>query len=296
MFRTEKRVNPDTGAAYPFIVKASAVVNQFYFYGFDDDFGPFFIKFGTYFPYGAKCCFNGHHWAQRQAAKAGIGFDCLDNGFAGCDDPGALQAICSGLGPAQVEAFVRKWLARLPRPLTDEDRARGLRLRHQCPPSGVLLDPGPGPALGGPGVLRAGHPRQPRRGAAPYQVSLIFERHVLTRGKCPTRAGPAPGSSPTVSSRRSMSITSIPGSSSTSSCRMASAPRPPSTTPLDFGAVRRLHNLPTLARIGFKANRRLLDVQRTSCDTLTGANAYHKVWNPSSSTANTYLPCDSTIP
>ncbi len=29
--RTEKRVNPNTGAAYPFIVKASAVVNQFKF-------------------------------------------------------------------------------------------------------------------------------------------------------------------------------------------------------------------------------------------------------------------------
>lgn len=61
VFRTERRVNPATGARYPFIVRASAVVNQFYFYGLDDDFGPFFIKYGTYFPYTAKCCLNAHH-------------------------------------------------------------------------------------------------------------------------------------------------------------------------------------------------------------------------------------------
>lgn len=48
----------------------------------------------------------------------------------------------------------------------------------------------------------------------------------------------------------------------------------------DFGIGRRLHNLPSLARTGFRANRRLLDAQRTSCDTLTGADAYHKVCQP----------------
>jgi hypothetical protein len=30
------------------------MVNHFYFYGVDGDFGPFFLKFGTYFPYNAK--------------------------------------------------------------------------------------------------------------------------------------------------------------------------------------------------------------------------------------------------
>ena len=34
-----------------------------------------FIKFCTYFPYPAKVWVNGHEWAKRQAAKAGIGFD-----------------------------------------------------------------------------------------------------------------------------------------------------------------------------------------------------------------------------
>lgn len=99
VFRTERRVNATTGARYPFIVKASAVVNQFYFYGVDDDFGPFFFKFGTYFPYTARCCINVHHWAQRQAARAGIGFTALDNGFAAWNDPTALRRSVPASGP-----------------------------------------------------------------------------------------------------------------------------------------------------------------------------------------------------
>ena len=98
LFRTEKRRHPD-GVSYPWIVKSTGVVNQFYFYCVDADFGPFFLKFCSYFPYNAKLCINGHHWAQRQAAKAGIGFTAMDNAFAAVDDPAALQAICDRLGP-----------------------------------------------------------------------------------------------------------------------------------------------------------------------------------------------------
>jgi hypothetical protein len=36
---------------------------------------------------------NGHEWAKRQAAKAGIGYRALSSGFAACDDPAAVQAI-----------------------------------------------------------------------------------------------------------------------------------------------------------------------------------------------------------
>ncbi len=80
VFRTEKRRNP-AGRSYPWIVKTTAVPNHFYFYCLDADFGPFFIKFCSYFPYNAKLCFNGNHWAQHQAAKAGIRFTAMDNAF-----------------------------------------------------------------------------------------------------------------------------------------------------------------------------------------------------------------------
>ncbi len=72
MFRTEKRRNTD-GRSYPWIVRSTGVVNHFYFYCLDADFGPFFVKFCSYFPYHAKLCLNGHHWAQRQAVKPASG-------------------------------------------------------------------------------------------------------------------------------------------------------------------------------------------------------------------------------
>ena len=124
---TQRRRNPVTGASYAWLVRTSALINHFYFYCVDADFGPFFIKFGTYFPYTAKLCINGNEWAKRQAATAGIGFEALDNGFAAVDDPAALQAICDSLGPAQIEALLRKWLAILPSPFTPEDEAAGYR-------------------------------------------------------------------------------------------------------------------------------------------------------------------------
>lgn len=49
LFRTEKRRDVE-GKAYPWIVKATGLVNQFYFYCVDADFGPFFLKFCSYFP------------------------------------------------------------------------------------------------------------------------------------------------------------------------------------------------------------------------------------------------------
>ncbi|MGH9917697.1 MAG: hypothetical protein ACRD6W_02310, partial [Nitrososphaerales archaeon] len=55
-YRTEKRRNPETGRPYPWIVRATVLVNHYYFYCVDKDFGPFFIKFCSYFPYGAKLC------------------------------------------------------------------------------------------------------------------------------------------------------------------------------------------------------------------------------------------------
>lgn len=124
LFRTEKRHRPD-GTPYPWIVKASGMVNHFYFYCVDENFGPFFLKFCSYFPYNAKLCLNGHHWAQQQAARAGVGFEAMDNAFASVEDPAALQAICDQLGPEQIDDLLRKWLAILPHPFSPADRAAG---------------------------------------------------------------------------------------------------------------------------------------------------------------------------
>jgi len=105
--------------------KADRRVTCFYFYLWDSDFGPAFIKICAYFPYPIKVWLNGHEWAKRQANQAGIGFTELSNGFATCTDPAALQTICDRLGPGTIGVFFERWMSRLPVPLTEHDRAGG---------------------------------------------------------------------------------------------------------------------------------------------------------------------------
>jgi hypothetical protein len=105
--------------------KADRRVTCFYFYIWDDDFGPTFIKICAYFPYPAKVWLNGHEWAKRQATHAGIGFTELSNGFATCTNPAGLQAICDRLGPGTINVFFERWMSVLPLPLTPADRTAG---------------------------------------------------------------------------------------------------------------------------------------------------------------------------
>jgi hypothetical protein len=117
----------DTQTAAPqyTFAKADRRVTCYYFYLWDEDFGPAFIKVCAYFPYPAKIWVNGHEWAKRQALKAGIGFTELSNGFASCDDPAGLQAICDRLQPGTIEVFAQRWLHRLPMPFGSRDRDAG---------------------------------------------------------------------------------------------------------------------------------------------------------------------------
>src|SRR3954462_9796763 len=129
VWRTQRRYSPSTGGSYAWLMRSSAFINYFYFYCVDADFGPFFLKFSSYFPYTAKLCVNGHEWAKRQAARAGLGFTALDNGFAAVepDDLATLQAICDRLGPAHLEALLGKWLGILPNPFAPADQGAGYR-------------------------------------------------------------------------------------------------------------------------------------------------------------------------
>jgi hypothetical protein len=60
--------------------KADRRVTCYYFYLWDEDFGPAFIKVCAYFPYPAKIWLNGHEWVKRQAGKAGLRFSALPAG------------------------------------------------------------------------------------------------------------------------------------------------------------------------------------------------------------------------
>jgi hypothetical protein len=192
VWHTQRRYNRVTGGSYAWLVRSTAFINFFYFYCVDADFGPFFLKFSTYFPYTAKLCINGNEWAKRQAAKAGIGFTPLDNGFASCQDVPAVQAICDSLGPTQIDALLRKWLRILPNPFNDADETAGYRyelsvLQAEFSLTQMLDRPISGRIF----FEQVLHDNLDI--GRPDQVSLIFDRRVRTRGPNPTRAGSAPG-------------------------------------------------------------------------------------------------------
>ena len=124
VFVAHQRQAPNNIAWFSF-TKADRRVTCYYFYIWDEDFGPAFIKVCAYFPYPAKVWLNGHEWAKRQATHARIGFTELSNGFATCEDPEALQAICDRLGPGTINVFFERWMSILPLPLDAADRNAG---------------------------------------------------------------------------------------------------------------------------------------------------------------------------
>ena len=125
VWTARKRDTDPAGCPQFSFTKEQRRVSVFYIYIWDGTMGSGFIKICTYFPYPVKAWVNGHEWAKRQALSAGIGFTALSNGFASCDDPAGLQAICDRFGPGTVQVWFERWMARLPLPLTSTDRDAG---------------------------------------------------------------------------------------------------------------------------------------------------------------------------
>ena len=123
-FKAHKGCGPQGGVTFDFS-RQWVAVTQYYFYVQDRDWGPAFLKIGTYLPYPVKLCLNGHEWVKQHLRHERIGFESLDNGFLACADPAALQATCDALGPADVQAFFDRWSHRLPWPMRPLDRAAG---------------------------------------------------------------------------------------------------------------------------------------------------------------------------
>ena len=288
VFRTEKRHFPD-GVSYPWIVKSTGIINQFYFYCVDDDFGPFFIKFSSYFPYNAKLCINGHHWAQRQATKAGIEFEAMDNAFAAVDDPAALQAICDRLGPVQIQALLDKWLAILPDPFTDTDRDAGFRYQLSILQAEFSLTQ----MLDAPVAGRMFFEQVIRDNldiGRPDQVSLIFDRRLMKKGP---RQTPGRFRTRVITEGVTPSLHVDYKHTTIKQYHMEGRALRTETTindSKDFGIRKGLVNLPALREIGLRANRRLLGVQRLDHDPITGTRDLHNVTDPIITPSGTRVP------
>ncbi|MGH8517681.1 MAG: hypothetical protein ACREUE_09500 [Panacagrimonas sp.] len=123
-FKAHKRPGRGHTPVFDFS-RQSVAVNHYYFYVQDRDWGPAFLKIGTYLPYPVKLCLNGHEWVKQRLRRDHVRFDSLDNGFLSCADPEALQATCDALMPADIETFFHRWSHRLPWPMTPAERAAG---------------------------------------------------------------------------------------------------------------------------------------------------------------------------
>jgi hypothetical protein len=275
VFRTERRRSPTTGRPYPWIVRRSAMVNNYYIYAVDRDFGPFFLKFCSYFPFNAKLCLNGHEYAKRQLAQEGIAFEALDNGILKCDDPKRLQAICDGLSAAKIDALLRKWLRLLPHPFTAADRKAGYRydisiLQAEFATTQVLDRPVHG-RLFFEQVIRENLDL-----GRPEEIQLIFNRRIprTTRARFRTRV---------VTQDVTPSLNVYYKSTRIKQYHKENRALRTETTinnSYDFAVGKRLPNLPKLRAIGFAANRKLLEVERLSHDCILSEDTFQAVNRP----------------
>lgn len=273
--RTQRRRCPHTGGTFPWVVDSTAMVNHYYFYCVDRDFGPFFLKFCSYFPYNAKLCINGNEYAKCQLRQRGIAFEALDNGVLSCADPQALQRICDGLDDKKIDRLLRKWLRLLPHPFSGADRAAGYRYTASILQAEFALTQ----VLDRPQTGRIFFEQVIRENldiGRPAQVQLIFNRRVTRRtpGQFRTRVI-TEGVTPSlhVDYKRSR-IKQYH--------KEGQALRTETTIndTRDFGVGRLLHNLPELRRIGFAANRRLLEIEQVSHDCALGEDAFQDLQRP----------------
>ncbi len=274
-FRTTKGHGPRSADRYPRLLRTTAMVNQYYFYGIDQDFGPFFFKFSSYFPYTAKFCLNGHEYLKRQLAQAGIAYEALDNGILSCADPVQLQTLADGLSAEKIEALIRKWQMRLPQAFTAAERAAGYDydisiLQAEFALTQVLDRPQTGRLFFEAAI------RENLDLGRPEQVQLIFERRVTraTPGRFRTRIiteGVTPALHVDYKHSRIKQYH-----------KEGRALRTETTIndTRDFQIGKRLKNLPALRLIGFPANRRLLHVQTLSHNCLLGEDAFQQVNQP----------------
>ena len=270
------------GAVWFSFYKADRRVTCYYFYLWDADFGPAFIKVCAYFPYPVKVWLNGHEWAKRQATAAGIGFTELSNGFATCDDPAALQEICDRLGPGTIETFFERWMSRLPLPLTEADRSAGywweLSMR-QVETSRTIVFDAPRHARGFFEALVADNLDIGR----PETVEFIFRDRRRGRGGArgrPVTVGCTPKTKVVTRDVIGVTVNAFFKRSRVKqylkdgrALRIETVVNDPG----DLGCLRRLQHLEELQAKARDVNRRLLDTERVGQGCVLASPAFERV-------------------
>ena len=204
--------------------------------------------------------YSGHRFASTKQAVA------MDNGLLSCADLKAAQRISARLSHRQIEAFFRKWLARLPHPFSAQDRRAGYRydlsvLQAEFSLTQVWDRPVHGRCFFEEVI------RENIDLGRPEQVQLIFarkmQRKTATDGRCRTRIiteGVVPSLHVYYKNTHLKQY-----------YKEGRGLRTETTinNTYDFGVGRRLKNLAALRQIGMAANRRVLEVERLTCSATT---------------------------
>jgi len=273
-FRTEGRRNA-RGETYPWIVESTAMVNQYYFYALDAEFGPFFLKYSSYLPYGAKLCFNGHEYLKRQLTKEGIAYEELANGILSCEDPKRMQELANGLTPAKILLFLSKWQHHLPCPFTIRDQRAGYQYRTSISQIEFALTQVVDRPVHGR-IFFEEVIRENIDLGRPDNLQLIFARRVTKRTPGPFRTRVV----------REGVIPSLYVDYKSSRLKQYFKEGRALRTELtvndtwEFGLGRKLDNLPALWEVAFEATRRLLHVQKTSQDFAFSEQLFREVTGP----------------
>jgi hypothetical protein len=267
---------PEKGPAwFEYTRDKTVYVNHYYFYVDDEEFGPAFVKVCSYAPWGLKVCLNGHEWAKRQLDRRGIAYQALDNGFLSCAEPETLQEICDSLGPKDIEAFLARWLDRLPMPLTTQDRQAGYDWKLSIWQMEVSLTQVFDRPVRGreffEEVLRDNLDL-----GRPDRVQLIFERRIDRRTPSRFRTRVIQdGVSPSLHIEyKSFDLKQY--------FKEGRALRTEGTfrNPKDFNVNKGLTNFAYLQQIGRHINRRLLEVERVSQNCGLSADSIQRVVQP----------------
>jgi hypothetical protein len=255
--------------------RQSVYVKVYYIYLQDRDFGPGFIKIGTYAPYPVKVCLNGHEWVKQQLHNEEIDFTALDNGFRNCEDPQRLQVLCQELGAKQVQAFFDKWVERLPWPLTKEDRTAGYTHRLSIWQMEVSLTHVFNRPLRGREFFEQVM-RENLDLGRPDRMQIIFNRRMMRNTPSRFRTQVIQ-----VGVQPSIYIT-YKHSGVKQYFKENRALRTETTIndPHDFDVVKDLSNWIYLRQLAAAINHRLLETERVSQDCLLSAESFARVSEP----------------
>ncbi len=266
---------PGKRAVFEFTRGKSVLPNYYYFYLDDADWGEAFIKVCSYAPWGLKVYLNGHEWLKRQLAKEGIGFEALDNGFLNCQNPQRLQQLADTLGPRHIQQFLKKWLERLPMPLSLQDRAAGYGYRLSIWQMEVSLTQIVDRPLAGRQFFEE-IIRDNLDLGRPDRVQLIFPRKIIatTPGSFRTRVL-REGVHPSLHiSYKQFDVKQY--------FKEGRGLRTEGTfhNTGDFGVNKGIENLPYLKELGRQINRRVLEVERVSHNCGMSAESIQRVVLP----------------